>query len=306
MALTRVQVAPGTSVGGNTSVASVTFTTTPIVGNAIVVPVIFWSAYSNALTCTDTQGNTYTLVVQSAANVGASVAIFSCNAITATGSPFTVTVHAPTTASYFTFTAVEVHDLTALDKTASSTGSSAAPTTGSTAPLGTPSDAIAFIACSVAANMASLTVQALTPPWLQEIQQLSFSSHAAGESDDRILYGVGGTTQSGNWTLAPSGTPAWSAAIAVFTGVAAPPPVQANRVTQLALEVLVPQTIPTRTTQTLVELVNLTPAASRVTQVLVELFVIPPGVTPPPCLTALPLPSVAGKSCTGGLIQASV
>src|SRR5262245_33058433 len=179
MSLTRVQTAPKASG----QPATITFSTPPTVGNAIIVASIAWGASAPAPSATDNRGNTYTSVL-AVANGSPRVAFLYCPKIVATGAPFTITLNY--TGQYAT--AIEVtglgSDSLLLDQTASQSSggsSSTTPSTGVTPPI-TGTDAFAVIAHSLNSSEASITVGAATPAWTQDLEDLSWS-WAAGEID---------------------------------------------------------------------------------------------------------------------------
>lgn len=215
MALTRVQAAPKAS-GTN---LVMTFTTPPAVGSAVVVAAVCWGGALPS-TCTDNRGHTYTLVT-TASNSNPRLGIWFCERVTTTGTPFTVT--ATTSGGYGT--AIEVGGLPvggtiAVDQFVTATGSSATPSSGLTPAL-TNADAFGVLVLSMNASLSSLVVDAVTPVWTQDLEDLTFGL-ATGEVDSRALTGGAGVQQSGGWTANASAN--WVAALAVFGAVAAPPP----------------------------------------------------------------------------------
>lgn len=207
MGLTRVQATPQVR-SGNTTVV-LTFASPPTVGNAIVVPTLMYG--SGTLSCADNWGNTYALVesqLNASANGGAYV--FLSSSIVATGSPFSVTVTVVTASSHqFEASAIEVGGLTAgakliVDRTVKNFGTAAAAATGSTLAIGG-AEVFVVAALALTANQTSITVEVVSPPWLQEIENFSYTASIAGETDSRVVATPGGaTTLSCSWTYSTS------------------------------------------------------------------------------------------------------
>jgi hypothetical protein len=232
VALTRVQ-ATGKVIGDSVTSIAITFATPPTIGNAIVVPAILWGSAAPTPTCADNRGNTYTLAVARIGGGSAHVAIFVCGRVAASSAPFTITLTA-TAGIYFVANAIEIGGLgigaLVVDQTASNTGGTTTPTTGTTAALSV-NDILLVAAYSVTGSEASITVESVSPAWTQEVEELSFV-HAVGESDSRILTAGLGTTASCSWTV-PIAT-GYNAAIAAFRVDSTE-----SRISQLPVEVLV-------------------------------------------------------------------
>lgn len=225
MALTRVQ-ATGKVVADSVASIALTFSTLPTVGNGLVVLVTGYNGTYLTTSCSDNRSNTY----QRATTLSlgpVSVAIYSCASVATSVAPFTVTVAAGT--AYYVATAIEVSGVGSglvLDQTATaSAGASTSASTGTTPAL-TAAEELVVSVCSLGNTVASLTVDAVSPAWTQEAEELNFSLHAVGESDSRIVTSAIGTTQSCGWTLASS--VGWAGTIATFkaSGVAAVETVQ--------------------------------------------------------------------------------
>ena len=229
MAITRVQAAPkGTGNPNN-----ITFTTPPAVGSGIIVSIIAWNGTIGAAACTDNRGNSYTRAI-TVANGAPQVGIYYCPRVLTTGAPFTITF----TGAGSYATAIEVSGLAAgemlaVDRTATSTGTSATPSTGTTAAL-TGADDLAVIVLSHNTSLSSLVVETVSPPWVQDVEDLT-GGYATGESDSRSLTALAGTTQSGSWVCSASSQ--WAAAIAVFTIAAYVAPTITVQLAQLPIEI---------------------------------------------------------------------
>lgn len=213
MALTRVQATPKAQAS-STATVSMTFATPPTVGNAIVVGAVQWGGTAPT-GCADNRGNTYTAAAVSGVGGSARASIFVCAAVATSAGPFTVTVTAPAGA-YWLAVAIELAGVgsgLALDQAVTNhTGTGAIGTTGATAALS--GSEVALVAVqALNGTQASITVEAVTPPWIQEAEELSFAI-VPGEIDSRIRTGVAGTTQSCSWTNATAGS--YAAALAAF------------------------------------------------------------------------------------------
>lgn len=218
---TRVQSVSrvrGTSV---TSIA-LTFASAPAAGNTVVAAAILYNTNGSNFSCADNKGNTYTKVV-AATNGGIHTVIFACNVPLVTGGTFTVTLTAVNGPGYFEGTAIEVTGaggtgVLTVDQTMTQTATSATPSTGTTAAL-TGSDVFIVAGHAIQADQASITVQSVSPSWLQELENLTYSTSVGGEIDSRSVTGVAGSTQSCSWTDSTSAIHA--AAVVVFKGSAA-------------------------------------------------------------------------------------
>src|SRR5262245_62171221 len=224
MALARVQ---GTTkkTASNTTVCNLSglFPAQPTVGNAIIVFAIIWrSGTRTVASCTDNFSNPYTEAVAIAGGTNPYVSLWYCPKITTTGTPFnlSLTGSAGTGGQWWVASAVEISGVgtgLTVDKTATASGTSAAPSSGTTAAL-TASDVVLAAAHSINAAQGSITVVTATPTWTQEVEELT-SSDSTGEADSRLLTSATGTTPSCSWTDTASN--AWAGAIVAFAGPAA-------------------------------------------------------------------------------------
>lgn len=268
MALSVVQTGPKIAVGSIVT-TDLTFSSPPTVGNGIIIPVLGFTSIGLAGgSFADNHGNTYALAVSNFTS-SISVAIFYCRQIEATGSPFTMTFTIPGGA-WVVSAPLEIGGVgegLLIDRTTSATGSSTTPATGNLAAL--TKDSVMLVGCCAAGgNLTSVTVESLSPAWVQAFEHLSFAQQP-GEADTRILSsGALGTTPAGNWTIDP--TRIWSAAIAAFAAEGVDP----VRVTQTGLEVIEVQSpTPARITQTGLEILgSLLPSATRITQIGLEII----------------------------------
>ena len=212
--LTRVQASPQATALATTSVA-VTFGAAPIVGNAIAVAVAI-AGVALTDTCTDNHGNTYTRAFQQYSAAGGRVAdVYLCPAVTASGSPFTITI-AGISASRLAV-AMEVSGALEIDQVVgANVGGAATGTTGPTAAL---TGADVFVVAAIAVTGGTfITVSASVPVWVQEAEAFG----PVGEVDRRILAAAVGHTQSATWALDGAQTAAM--ALVVFKAVAGPEP----------------------------------------------------------------------------------
>jgi len=214
--LTRVQ---GTAkvTADNVSTIAFTLSTPPSVGNAIIVSISAGGGSTPAFPangCVDNRGNTYVLAqADTSASKAQRTAIYYCSNITATGNPFTITVTS-SSSLWMTGNAIEVSGRITVDKMAAgeSSGATATPASGPTTAL-TANNVLLIGIMTTNFGKASLVVESLTPPWLQEVEELS-ASHSVGEIDSRILTNALGTTPSGNWVM--NSGDQWVAAIVAF------------------------------------------------------------------------------------------
>lgn len=278
MALGRVQ-STGLVRSGSTASITLTFPAPPTVGNAILIATMQWGG--GVPSAIDNRGNTYLLgptIIQSGIE---RPSVLYCSQIAATGSPFTITVSG---SGYWSAVAIEVSGVgggLVLDQSAAlGSAPSTAPTTGVTAALSA-AEVILMAALSIQSGQASITVQAVSPAWVEEAEDLA-GSWSPGEADSRILTSALGTTQSCSWTLASSVE--WAAVVAAFKATAAG--VTPTRVTQDAVELLSLPILPSaRLTQAVLEtlssVVAPVPSTPRITQDVIELLSAnPPAPTP--------------------------
>ena len=268
MPLGRVQASPRFAASNAPSVA-ITFTTPPVVGNGIAVAVITNASgsASQAATCRDNRGNAYTLArSQASPNNDARAAVFYCPAIFATGAPFTITVAVSGT-TYFVARAIELNGVgtgLGVDQSVGLGGGSTLPATGSTPAL-THDEVFLLALHAIDTGQTAITVEPVTPPWLQEHEELSFSV-ATGEIDSRLRTGTLGTTQSCGWT--DSTTASWAAVLVAFHGDA---PVAPVHLSQFVVEVVtLSPAADAHLSQLVAETVSLPLAPAHLSQLVVE------------------------------------
>ena len=220
MALARVQATPKGTVSGGTSLTC-TFASPPTVGNGVVV--LFAGLIANSITAvTDNRGHTYTL--GRVAGVGNLAAVYYCSILTATGTPFTITV---TTAGsgYHAIQAVEVSGVgtglvvdqaTGATTPSGTSPSQTNPTTGSTAAL-TAAEVFQAAVLTTNQGQASITVVSATPTWLQEYEASPFGS-PAGEANSRIVSSAASSTAACSWTITVASSESAAVIVAFGTG----------------------------------------------------------------------------------------
>lgn len=262
MALARVQAA--TNAGAGLSSISTSFAAPPTVGNGITVAVITGSAITT--TCTDNRGNAYYLAITRTGGSG-DFSIFYCPQIIATGTPFTITITFAGATNPRT-AIIEVSGVNfglLVDKTISAIATSTTPATGSTAALAN-NEVFVVSGVSTIFNIASATVESVSPTWVQEAEGLT--NTGAGEINSRVLTGVIGTTQSCSWTIGTSRS--WAAALATFYASSS---LNTAKITQDIVEVLSQPVPAARIGQYSVEVLSATtPVPGRVTQYSVEVL----------------------------------
>lgn len=162
----------------------------------------------------DNQGNNYTLAIKSALNNRGRCAIFFCPNIGTPSGTFTITVSTASGVWDGEWSATSFTGMPApvtLDQSTSATGTSANPSSGATATT-TQADEVVAGVMQIRVELSSLTVEVLSPAWVQESEELSFVTSEPGECDTRIVTATAAMTA--NWTASSSGT--WTAAIATF------------------------------------------------------------------------------------------
>jgi hypothetical protein len=214
MALTRVQSTG--RVTANTTTYTLTFATPPALGSGLLLAAIHYGGALPPTAVTDNRGHTYTRVVQY--QNGSSAAIFLCPAVTGTGAPFTLTVNQGG-ARDGCAVAMEISGgPLSVEAFTGATGTSTTPATGATAAL-TAAEVCLLAVHVINTTQGSITVEAVSPVWLQEFEDLSFA-RIPGEADSRLVTGALASTPSCSWTDTAAST--WAAVIAAFSGGAAP------------------------------------------------------------------------------------
>src|SRR5262245_48442463 len=127
MALTRVQAT------GKVTASTITFSTLPTVGNALIVPLLTWGGSLPSIS--DNQGNVY-LHATIVTNSNPRLQIFWCPRVATSAGTFTITFNG---GGYYVACAIEIGGLGSgyLDRDTwiTNTGTSTTPATGSTAAL---------------------------------------------------------------------------------------------------------------------------------------------------------------------------
>jgi hypothetical protein len=275
MALVRVQATPKATSG--TTTLTLSFATAPTVGNGIIVTVA--SRTEAPVTCTDNYGNTYELVHR-LVDTSRILSTYLCSTLVAAGGAFVVTVTTTATFRSLTGSAIEVGGTTGrlrVDRVVSNNGTTATqPSTGATLTLRTTADAFLVAAVTVGLAQASITVESVSPTWLQECEELTSGNGACPtEVDSRLLPAPGGTAQNASWTIASATS--WAATLVAFAADTALPPLGA-RVTQLVAETLAFPTPDARLTQLVAETLTSLAVRGHVSQLVVETLVptLPP------------------------------
>lgn len=217
MAIARSQTTTKFRVSNGAS-ASGTFGTAPSVGDLVIVG--FWGYLAplfGAINCTDNQGNRYQQISRSPTS-GNVVGAIWMTVVKATGATFTVTVTPPAGNMYgagcaTSWTTTEAWGI--FDERATNSGSSTAPSTGTSATLDTADEVVVAIVGAGGANQASITVESVSPAWVEEAEELSWTTYVPGEMVSRVVSAT--TGQSCSWTLASSTT--WTATVATVREV---------------------------------------------------------------------------------------
>ena len=203
---------------GNTTSSSCSFTALPSAGDFILIQGQRWATTGVVTGCSDNQGNSYSVAVQSSLAAGV-ISAFICYA-TNIGTPsgtFTVTVSSGSDASWWNFKATSWSGMataSALDVTAVNAGGfGTPPSSGATGALAQANNLVAA-SVGISTTQTSITVEALSPAWTQQFEELSANVTIAGEADTRVISSS--SAQTANWILSTDGV--WSAVIAVFKG----------------------------------------------------------------------------------------
>jgi hypothetical protein len=201
---------------GNATSSSCSFTALPSTGDFILIQGQRWATAGTVTDCSDNQGNTYAVAVQSPLAAGV-ISAFICYA-TNIGTPsgtFTVTVSSGNT-SYWNLKATSWSGMatsSALDVTAMDAGSGTTASSGATGALAQSNNLVAA-SVGLAATQTSITVESLSPAWTEQFEELDANLTLAGEADTRVISSS--SAQTANWTTSTSHV--WSAVIAVFKG----------------------------------------------------------------------------------------
>ena len=248
------------------------FAMSPTVGNAIVVVVAQNDTSFLPTAVSDNFGNEWYLAAQGFnAAINDAVAIFVCPKLTAVGFNYTISVIEQSNCLHAQAFEIIVPSGSwlGIDRTITATGNSAVPATGTTAAL-RGSTCLAFAGVCGPTTLTSITVESVSPAWVQEWENLTGgSSNTICECDSRTLPTAAGTTTSASWAL--SASMQWATTLAVFASGLELPPVE-TRITQDVVETLSQSVAPeTRVGQYVVEvLTGAPPAKGWVTQVVVE------------------------------------
>lgn len=212
MAVVWVRNSTKGSTAGADSITS-SFAALPAAGNAIVVTC--WAFSSNAFATgnvTDNQGNTYTFIEERANVSGdARAATYYALNIGAPSGTFTVTLNMSGASDAMVVGSAEFSGVAvtgALDQHTTGQGTSAAPSTGTTAST-SQADEVAVGTVEIGTNGPYVTPSG----WSQIIEEDDNSGIQGGESVYQILSAVG--TPAATWS---TGSVGWSGCIATFKG----------------------------------------------------------------------------------------
>jgi hypothetical protein len=228
MALARVQGTGKVRLNSGSPLV-ITFSTPPSVGNAVIVTVINRRTAGPILpaSLTDSKGNTYAQSVALTFSTEAA-AIYCCASVGTSGAPFTITINAG--GGLYAGAAVEVSGVgtgLVLNQSATANTSGTTITAGPTAAL-TAAEVILAGVFAYNTGLTSSTVEALSPAWGEEFEELDYTNFGAGEGDTRLLAsGALGTTPRAQWTVTGISVSA-RAVIAAFTASGVAPPAVAT------------------------------------------------------------------------------
>ncbi len=221
MAIANVQVATKANADATSTIAK-TFATTPVAGNTIIV--VVWAlggGGSNTWSCADNKGNTYNLAVRKThTSTNGEIAIFYAENI-ASSATFTVTCTSSGSMSAGVLSISEWSGLatsSSLDKTTSNSGSSSAPSTGSTGTLAQAAELV-IAAWGAFSTFQGGTISVDDGTYTQMVEEQSAGSglYAPGEADYKIVSAT--TAQNVSWTWERSND--WLGVIATFKEAAA-------------------------------------------------------------------------------------
>ncbi|HEU5454218.1 MAG TPA: hypothetical protein VFU85_00900, partial [Nocardioides sp.] len=286
--LTRVQVTAKYSATSSTS-HTLPFGTPPTVGNGIVIPIATYMSGGNGappITVVDNQGHTFRLAayVKGVSSDIPNASIFFLPTLTAVAGAYSVTITFGSGASaYVLACGIEVAGVggglnVATAVSLGSPSSTTAPSTG-TSLASAVAELFDVAVVAMTSGKASITVEAVSPVWTQEVEELS-GSNAPGEADSRLRTSQVGVTQACSWTLNATDHGA-AALVGFFATAGAAPGGTASRLTQFVAETLIlPAPPAARATQFLAETLSslsATIAPSRLTQFLAEVLTAPTG-----------------------------
>lgn len=218
MAQAVVQSKVGNPVS-NFDSTTLSFTSTPAVGNMVVVCITGWRTAGSggfevpAGSVTDNQGNLYRIaVVGDKSATTKRAAIFYSFNVNSSGT-FTVTLDPTGTGNYASWSISEVSNCSRsdpLDKTAQQQSSGTTLSSNTTSATAQNNE-IVFSCLASSVTEASITVGVVSPIFNQIYEQLS-DTYIPGEADYRVVSSSG--TQACTWTVPTTCT--YSACIATF------------------------------------------------------------------------------------------
>lgn len=219
MAFSRIQ-ATGKITASGVSSFTITFGSLPAVGSGIVVGVLAstTSAFP-AGSCTDNQGNSYSIAYQQDYPFGGRKSvIFYCPKISTSSGTFIITVNPALGSLTFYGVAVEVGGvgggLTIDVLTAGAQGISSAPNAGASTAR-TVNDV--FSVGSFVTGVAQTTI-AVNTGWTQELEELTTTP--IGEIDSQVETAASGTAINISWTMTTSDW--WGGRVTSFKALPAP------------------------------------------------------------------------------------
>ena len=221
MAIAFVKSTGKARVASAGSVAA-SFASLPAAGNFIAVRAWGWHSGGTfdltATGCTDNQGNTYTRAVW-LAKPNAGVAIYYAANIGTPSGTFTITVSpADASGNIIIIEASEysgVATITPLDVTASSSGNSGEPHSGTTAAAAKNDQLLVAVAESNNSHPQTWT----TPTdWTERVLETDNSTYQGGQGIERIISAAG--TRAAQFDVSGA-TAIWAACIAAFNAAAA-------------------------------------------------------------------------------------
>lgn len=206
--------------GGGVDTISLSFGTLPAAGNSVIAEITNWNPSQGgnigASACTDNKSNSYTRDNISPLISDARCAIFSTHNLPSMSGTLTLTMDPNAgSAEYMDAVAIEYSGLatsSTLDKTATNSGTSTNPTSGTTA---TTSQADELVIAALAVDSGSGNVGINTPSgYTNRMREQNSSTYIGGSCDEKIVAATG--TQSADWGTLLITPTAWSACIAAY------------------------------------------------------------------------------------------
>ncbi len=194
--------------------ASLQFATLPALGNTVVVRTAVSTPLGGVVSVADNQGHTYTSAVESpSVGIAKNVAGIWFTRVTVSSGTFVVTVSSSGLAAstYITIEASEYSGLASspLDQTATNSGTSANPTSGTTAATSIANELVVPVVTAV--NFVTYTWGVPATGYTERVLETDGLTWMPIEGAEKVVSSTG--TQAATWT---NGSVTWTACIATF------------------------------------------------------------------------------------------